>query len=96
MKAIVYPIVIGKNFREPDPPLSLDRASKGEAILALFDSGYCIKWTGGFFDVTTVTAEELRDSQADSPHVRHHERALGYALPDGARIVKYLVSVCSS
>jgi hypothetical protein len=96
MKAIVYPIVTGKDYCEPDPPLPLDRASKAAAVRALHDSGYRVMWVGGLFDVTTTTAEELRDARSDTTRVSERERELGYELPDEAEIVKYLVTVYPS
>jgi hypothetical protein len=93
MKAIVYPVITGKDFCEPDAPLPLDRASKASAVRALRERGYRIMWKGGLFDVMTTTAEELRSSRADTAHVAERERELGYGLPDGAEIVEYAVTV---
>jgi len=93
MKAIVYPIVTGKDWCEPDPPLPLDRASKASAVRALHRRGYRIIWSGGLFDVATTTAEELRDSRESIASVAEQEKELGYELPDGAEIVTYLVTV---
>jgi len=93
MKAIVYPIITGKDFCEPDPPLPLDRASKAAAVRALHKRGYRIMWSGGLFDVATTTAEELRDSRESIASVAEQEKELGYELPDGAEVVEYLVTV---
>jgi len=93
MKAIVYPIIIGKDFCKPDPPIPLDRATKADAVRALRERGYRIMRQRGLFYATTYTAEKLRYSRADTPEVMEREREVGYALPDGADIVTYAVSV---
>jgi len=93
MKAIVYPVITGKDFCEPDAPLPLDRASKAAAVRALHECGYRILWKGGLFDVATTTAEELQDSRSGTANVMERERELGYELPEDAKIVKYLVTV---
>jgi len=93
MKAIVYPIITGKDWCVPAPPLPLDRASKAAAIHALHAWGYRIMRVGGIFDVQSTTDLELRTSLHGVAAVAERERELGYLLPDGAEIVKYLVSV---
>jgi hypothetical protein len=50
-------------------------------------------WRGGFYDVLSVTADELRDSRADTPDVMGREREIGFALPDGGEITKYVITV---
>jgi len=93
MQAIVYPIITGKNWCVPAPPLPLDRASKAAAIRALHAWGYRIRWVGGTFDVQSTTDLKLRTSRTGIAAVAERERELGYLLPDGAEIVKYIVSV---
>jgi len=93
MKAIVYPIITGKNWCVPAPPLPLDRASKEAAVRALRAHGYRIMRVGGIFDVQSTTDLKLRTSRNGIAAVAERERELGYALRDGAKIVTYLVSV---
>jgi len=93
MKAIVYPIITGKDWCVPAPPIPLDRASKASAVRALRAWGYRIMRVGGIFDVQSTTDLKLRTSLHGVAAVAKRERELGYALPDGAEIVTYFVSV---
>jgi hypothetical protein len=93
MKAIVYPIITGKDWCLSAPPIPFDRASKAAAVRALHEHGYRIMWSGGLFDTTTKTDLELRTSLYGVPAVREREREIGYALPDYAEIATYYVSV---
>jgi len=93
MKAIVYPIVTGKDWCIPAPPIPLDRASKASAIRALRARGYRIMWVGGTFDVQSTTDLQLRTSRHGVAAVAERERELGYALRDGAEIVTYAITV---
>jgi hypothetical protein len=69
MKAIVYPIITGKDWCEPEPQIPLDRDSKAAATRALRERGYRIMWGGGEHAVLTTTAQELRSSRTDVPDV---------------------------
>jgi hypothetical protein len=92
-KAIVYPILTGDDWLNPEPPLPLERDSKAAAIRALRDEGYRIIWSGGLFDVLTTSAQELCCGRGDNPRVISRERAIGSQLPEDAEITKYVVSV---
>jgi len=93
MKAIVYPIITGKDWCMPAPPIPLDRASKAAAVRALHAWGYRTMRVGGIFDVQSTTDLKLRTSRHGVAAVAERERELGYALRDGAEIVTYAITV---
>jgi hypothetical protein len=93
-RAIVVPVATGKDWTEPGPPIAVcDSASKEAAVAALHEHGYRVIWRGGLFEAQTVTAEELREATGGSAIVTAALRRLGYELPDGAEIKKYIVTV---
>jgi len=93
MEAIVYPIVTGSDWMEPDPPIALGRDSKAAAIRALRKAGYRIMWIGGLHERHTKTAEELRCSHAGSTDVAEREREIVQGLPDEEEVAVYIITV---
>jgi len=94
MKAIAYPLEVGKDYVEPCPPIPIERASKAEAIKAIRRAGYRVMWRGGLHEKNIILAEELRRSSGGgAAHVMEAERRIGYALPDDAKVAVYLISV---
>jgi hypothetical protein len=93
MRAIVYPIVTGRDWCEPDPPIPLDHESKASAIRALREHGYRIMWRGGCHDIGTITAQNLRDSRVSHGAVRRKEQELARRLSPGEIIRAYSITV---
>lgn len=93
IKAIVYPIVTGRDYCEAAPPLCLSADSKAAAIRALRAAGYRIMWVGGEIGNVRVRACDLRGTRGGDARVVEAERDIGYALDADAEITAYSVTV---